>query len=533
MLASVAPRRPIFLNGMMGTGKSVVGQAAADAAGVPFVDLDKQVERLAGMTIREIFEQKGEGAFRSMERDALTRELEDPAPRVVALGGGALLDRRQRLRALERCIVITLVATPAELLRRLSGDRSRPVLGDVPSEPRLLEVLEERAAAYAEAHGVLDAHGSIEAVAAQVLRVADLEPVAVPLGERTYTVDIVPGAARSELAGALDRLAPSRVVLVTDEIVAALVVPGLGDACTRGDPPVQVTLAPGERYKTLVSVEQILRAAVDTPVDRNAVIVGVGGGVVTDIAGLAAALALRGLRWIAVPTTLLSMVDASVGGKTAVDLGSAKNAVGAFHQPSRVVIDPWFTRTESARAFRGGLAEVLKTALIGDPGLYERLLAPGGAERLGVERDTDAITLAVRSSVTVKAGVVGRDEREKGERAHLNLGHTVGHALEAEGGFERLTHGEAVSLGLVAALRVGVAMGVTPKDLARDVISVLSRLALPVNLDAEPLAQALRWVSYDKKRRSGAVRFVLVRAPGSLEVAPVSPSDLPALLRPS
>jgi 3-dehydroquinate synthetase len=226
------------------------------------------------------------------------------------------------------------------------------------------------------------------------------------------------------------------------------------------------------------------------------------------------------------------MVDASVGGKTAVDLGSAKNAVGAFHQPSRVVVDPTFSRTETDRAFRSGLAEVLKTALIGDPALFRELAAPGGAEQLAFDRDPAAIARAVRSSVTVKAGVVGRDERERGERAHLNLGHTVGHALEAEGAFERLTHGEAVSLGLVAALRVGVALGVTSLELAREVEAVLARLGLPVDLDREPLETALRWVSYDKKRQGGTVRFVLVRAPGSLEIVPISPADLPSLLRP-
>jgi shikimate kinase/3-dehydroquinate synthase len=270
---------------------------------------------------------------------------------------------------------------------------------------------------------------------------------------------------------------------------------------------------------------------VEAPVDRNAVVVGVGGGVVTDIAGLAAALALRGLRWIAVPTTVLSMVDASVGGKTAVDLGSAKNAVGAFHQPSRVVVDPSLSKTETARAFRSGLAEVVKSALIGDPALFAELSARGGAEKLAVDRDDTALTRAVRSSVAVKAGVVGRDEREKGERAHLNLGHTVGHALEAQGGFERLTHGEAVSLGLVAALRIGRALGVTGAALSDQVIDVLAQMGLPVDLDREPLDEALRFIGYDKKRQGSTLRFVLVRAPGSLEIAPISPAEVPALLR--
>src|SRR5579859_898103 len=438
---------------MMGAGKSVLGRVVAERAGVPFVDLDVEHERRAGMTVREIFAKHGEPAFRTMEREALARELDDPTPRVIALGGGSLLDRSLRLRALERGVVLTLTAKPAELARRVAGNGSRPMLGDAPSEARIVELLEARAAAYAETHAVLDTTNQRpEDIAAEALRIADLAPIAVPLGDRTYAVHVAPGAAREELDRAIDRLAPSSVVLVTDDVVETQVLPRLAPALDRHN-ALRVVLPTGERHKTLASVEKILRVAVEAPVDRRAIVVGIGGGVVTDIAGLAAALALRGLSWVAVPTTVLAMVDASVGGKTAVDLGAAKNAVGAFHQPARVVVDPSLSQTETLRAYRSGLAEVVKTTLIGDPALFDELCAPGGAERLGVARDPEALARAVRSSVAVKAGVVGRDEREKGERAHLNLGHTIGHALEAAGGFERLTHGEAVSLGLVAALR--------------------------------------------------------------------------------
>jgi shikimate kinase/3-dehydroquinate synthase len=524
--------RPLFLNGMMGAGKSALGRAVAERARVPFVDLDVEVERRAGMSIREIFEKQGEAAFRVLERDGVVKELGDPTPRVIAVGGGSLLNRGLRLRALEQGLVLTLKATPDELIRRVSGDASRPMLGAAPTEARVTELLEARASAYAEAHAVLDTTGaSFEALTAEVLRIAELNPIAVPLGDRTYAVDVVPGSAEQELEKALDRLHPTRVALVTDDVVDPLVAPRLGASIGRRGEPLKVVLPSGERHKTLASVEQILRVLVEAPVDRSALVVGVGGGVVTDIAGLAAALALRGLRWIAVPTTVLAMVDASVGGKTAVDLGSAKNAVGAFHQPSRVVVDPSLSRTETARAFRSGLAEVVKSALIGDPALFAELATRGAAEKLAIDRDDAMLTRAVRSSITVKAGVVGRDEREKGERAHLNLGHTVGHALEAQGGFERLTHGEAVSLGLVAALRIGRAVGVTPRALVDQVTEVLARVGLPVDLDRQPMDEALRYASYDKKRQGSTLRFVLVRAPGSLEIAPISPAELPALLR--
>jgi shikimate kinase/3-dehydroquinate synthase len=519
---------------MMGSGKSTVARIVADRAGAPFVDLDQRIEQQTGKSVRELFASEGEAAFRAREGAALAALLDDPKPHVVALGGGALVNRAARLRALDRGIVVTLTAPAAELARRVARDVGRPLLnGHEDRAARLQDIWDARAGGYSEAHAVLDSSRvSPGDLAVEVLRVAELDPIAVALGERSYTVDVVPGAAGEHLARAIDSLTPTRVGLVTDETVDQL-LPARLPSLSSGFPGLmKVVLSPGEKHKTLSSVERILRVLVDAPVDRGALVIAVGGGVVSDIAGLAAALALRGIRWIAVPTTVLSMVDASVGGKTAVDLGAAKNAVGAFHQPSRVLVDPAFCATETDRAFRSGLAEVVKTALLGDAPLYEELCAPGRAEALAHDRDPVAVTRAIRSSIRVKAGVVSRDERESGERAHLNLGHTIGHALEAEGGFERLTHGEAVGLGMVAALRIGVRLGVTPKSLASEVEHLLGRMALPVDLDAEPLERALKWVSYDKKRQGGSLRMILVRAPGAVEIKRLNPAELPELLRP-
>ncbi len=378
-----------------------------------------------------------------------------------------------------------------------------------------------------EAHKLVPATESdlteVEAdrICAELVALADTRPIVVALGERTYRVDIATGEAGRALGDTLTELDPTAVVLVSDEVVAPIVLPKVERAFDGVPKVVRVTIATGEKHKTLATVEQILRAAIEAPVDRRAVVVGVGGGVVTDIAGLAAALALRGVRWVAVPTTMLGMVDASVGGKTAVDLGAAKNAVGAFHQPTRVIIDPELTRTETARAFRSGLAEVVKTALIGDAELYAYLDEAGANERLGIHREREAVAFAVRRAVAVKAGVVGRDEKESGERAHLNFGHTIGHALEAEGNFERLTHGEAVSLGMVAALGVGVRLGITPPGLAKNAIELLARLGLPTALAEQPLERAMRWVGFDKKRSGRHIKFVVVRSPGCSEIVPL------------
>jgi shikimate kinase/3-dehydroquinate synthase len=274
-------------------------------------------------------------------------------------------------------------------------------------------------------------------------------------------------------------------------------------------------------------VEQALSVMVEAGADRGALVIGHGGGVVTDIAGFSAATLLRGVRWMALPTTLLSMVDASVGGKTGVDLGLAKNAVGAFHQPSAVVIDVAKVATESDRAYRSGLAEVVKSACIGDPGLFARIEAE--PERV-LARAPDIVEELTLRSVAVKAAIVARDETETGDRALLNFGHTVGHALEAEGGFTRLTHGEAVSLGMVAMLRVGRALGVTDPAEAERVVRLLERLGLPVDLDAQPLAQAMRFLTLDKKRRGDKVRAVVMHRIGETKVQQLALDAFPALL---
>jgi shikimate kinase/3-dehydroquinate synthase len=520
----VGPRPTLLLGGFMGTGKSTVGRVVAERAGVPFVDLDERIERAAGRSVAAIFATDGERAFRALEARALSDELGAPAPRVVAVGGGALLDARVRRGALARARVVTLAARVETILARTAGP-GRPLLDEAGDRgERVAALLEARAAAYAEAHAIVDADGAPEAVAEAVLEAWSVPTVAVPVGVRSYAVRVVndaPGVA----ARAARRLGPSQVFVVTDANVHALAGSPLARALAaqglRVAPPV--VLAPGEPNKQLAGIERALRAMVEGGADRDALVVSLGGGVVSDMAGFAAATLLRGVRWIAVPTTLLAMVDASVGGKTGVNLGPAKNAVGAFHQPSAVVIGPSFVATETPRAFVSGLAEVVKSAAIGDPELFAMLERE--AERV-LRREPAVVEELVLRSVAVKAAVVGRDERESGERALLNFGHTLGHALETEGGFERLTHGEAVALGMVGALRVGVQLGVTKPADARRVVALLARLGLPTELDREPVASALRWVALDKKRRAGAVRLVLLRAVGDATVRPCSLREL-------
>jgi shikimate kinase/3-dehydroquinate synthase len=387
------------------------------------------------------------------------------------------------------------------------------------------ELLAARQAAYAEAHAQVPTDArSPEEVAEVVLHAWSEPTLVVPLGQRSYAVRLTQNAPAA-VAELCKSLAPSATFLVTDENVEPLAAPALRKAlATAGlTPRAEVVLEPGEVHKQLPAVQKILETLVKAGADREAVIIALGGGVVSDIAGFAAATLLRGVRWIAIPTTLLSMVDAAVGGKTGVDLGPAKNAVGAFHQPSGVVIDPVYVQTQSRRDYISGLAEVVKSGAVGDPSLLT-LLSEAGEEVLA--RDLEVVREVVLRAVRVKTAIVTRDERESGERAFLNFGHTLGHGLEAANGFGRLTHGEAVSLGMVAILRVGLNLGITPPQVAQHLKTQLENLGLPTDLSVEPLEKALQLATLDKKRTAQGLRIILLENLGHPRIELVSLESL-------
>jgi shikimate kinase / 3-dehydroquinate synthase len=522
-------QRPLLLSGFMASGKTTVGRLLAEREKRPFIDLDQAIEARLGASVKELFARFGEAGFRAEERRELTKLLEPsssgPAP-IVALGGGALLARDLRLLALDRAVVVSLEASAKETARRAGSGSSRPNLASGDVEQRATDLLSERALVYAEAHARIATDGLVpETIADRVLAIWKRDPIAVAAGAHSYSVEV----GHDLVATRLPALAgmPSLALLVTDENVGPLHAGGvktaLGALVRAG---TDVVLPAGERHKHIGSVERIWRGLLSAGADRKSALVGLGGGVVTDMTGFAAASYMRGIRWVGVPTTLLAMVDASVGGKTGVDLEQAKNAVGAFWQPSAVLLDTALEATEPDRGYTSALAEVVKTALIGDPALLELLEAELPAVRA---RSPELVAEMVRRSVRVKARVVGLDEREGDQRALLNLGHTLGHALESQAGFERLMHGEAVSLGLVAALRIGEALGETPKSLTERTVRLLAAVGLPVDLTREPLAEAAKLVGLDKKRNGSSIRFVLARAPGSVVLRDMPLGDLERL----
>ncbi len=448
--------RHLALAGFMGSGKTTLGREAAERLGRRFVDLDDEIERRAGTVIADLFATRGEAGFRELEEEVARDVLRDGEPAVVALGGGAVLSERTRADLAARAYTVLLDVEPEVAWERVAGG-DRPLA----QEPEAFHALHrERQPLYEDVadacardvDGVLLAAGGVH----------------VEIGAVDELGELVPGDGPVEL--------------VADTHVSG--IHGIRAQVALGARDVEQHEVPaGEAAKTPAVLERLWTTF---RIGRDGALVALGGGATTDVVGLAAASYMRGVPWTAVPTTLVGQVDAGIGGKTAIDLPGAKNAVGAFHWPARVVCDPSLLTTLPDEERRNGLAEVVKTGLLAGRPLWEL-------------REPEQ----VRACAAFKSAVCIQDPHDRGPRNQLNLGHTFGHALEAAAGYA-LPHGRAVALGLLAALRLsglGAEVGVVEEVLAPE----------PVRVDRETAWAAL---ARDKKAERGAPRLVLLDAPG-------------------
>lgn len=541
--AARAPlERAVLLDGPPGVGKSTLGRALAIATGRPFVDLDERIVSEAGGTpIGELFASEGEAGFRAREAHALRALLhasghDEPRP-VVALGGGALVEPTLRDEALARALVVGLALSTDALLARLRASRvERPLLrpiGDAASpsaidEARLTALLAARRAAYERVHVRLDAARTVDALLEQLAPLVRDAPI--PVGGFTRPQLVRPTSDPvTALALALRSHRPTSFAFVTDTTVAALHAERLlAELAQRGFvPAVRVDLPPGEQHKGFDTLQRLLERFAEAELDRGGLVVAMGGGVVSDLAGFAASIYMRGIPWIAVPTTLLAQVDASVGGKTAVDLAGAKNLVGAFHPPSTVIVATHFVRTESERAVASGLAEIVKVAAITDVSLFERCeRGPEGPAQL----DRAFLDEVVRAAIEAKRSIVERDPTERAERMWLNFGHSFGHALEAVGHFQRYTHGESVAAGMLVSLALGVLAGRTDATLLARVRAALLSLRCVPTLERSEFRRSLVHLGADKKRRGADLHLVELRTLGCAHVQPWGLEELRARL---
>ena len=507
----------LVLCGFMGTGKTTVGRVLAERMGGRFVDLDDVLEQRFGMPVRRIFEARGERVFRDAEREACA-QVGALGATVVAVGGGAVLDPVNRKALAAFGSLVCLTASVAELERRLSDTRSRPLLqGDVPLARRIRALLDERRDAYEVVSFQVDTTGRTpqricDAILSSLAlrgQLDGLARLAVNTGGGDYDV-CVGGGAMPALGRLLTSSVPETgaVALVTNPVVGALHGEVAVSSLRSAGLDVTVCEIPdGETHKTLATVSALYAKFVEMGLDRHGTVVALGGGVTGDTAGFAAATYLRGVRVVQVPTTLLAMVDASIGGKTGVDLPEGKNLVGAFKQPVLVVADPGVLTTLPTAERKNGMAEVIKHGIIDAPRLLERL---GHGD---VTIDTAFLTSAIR----VKVDVVNEDPLELGRRAVLNLGHTFAHGFERVSGY-RLPHGIAVGVGLCAAARLGRELGVSDVALEEQIVTVLERCGLPSRLEGLAVTDVRAAMGTDKKRVGNRLRFVVPRAVGGVTI---------------
>jgi len=530
----------VVLIGLPGSGKSVVGRRLASRHGASFTDLDERIESTAGRTIPEIFEDDGEAAFRALERAAIA-ELgpADAAPdvrRVIATGGGAVVDPRNRWALYRGRTTVWLDGRPEVLAQRLRrSPRARPLVSgrDPIGVIRDLATKRERFYAAASVHqgGVAEIHGVVDAVDERIAQVSDASGTTL-LRASTAIGRIVLGdaIAADALAAELGALRARRAILVSEPGAWAAVGERLAtDLRERGCDVARVLLPEGEAAKRLGVIETAARELAALRMEREDVVVAVGGGALGDAAGFLAAIYLRGVRFVQVPTTLVAQIDSAIGGKTGVDLPEGKNLVGAFHQPAAIIVDIATLRTLPGRQIRGALGEAVKMAALGDERLFKLLETDGPAIARGDPAVfvSGAIAELVERAGWAKMEVVVADERERdsaGGRITLNLGHSLGHAFEAAAGYGGLLHGEAVAYGLRAAGRIGVEVGVTPPERAERIDRLLDALGLATESLPYPLASVLDHLAADKKHAAGRLRWVLPTADGVVVRDDVDPT---------
>lgn len=505
---SVSYPSKIFLYGPPGCGKSTIGRLLAHELKLPFWDLDDEIQRTSQMEIPEIFRAEGEAGFRRREVKVLEGLLA-PGEAVIALGGGALLDAEVRSRVEAHGKVIFLDAHPDLLLQRLQeSGLERPLLNGDPAA-NLERLLESRASHYASFENRLTVGAAIEEsvwqaqIATGYFRVRGM-------GE-AYDVRVISGGLAFLGEGMLQRGLVSPVALVSDTNVAPLyALPLTNTLRASGYQTIALEIPSGEQHKTLKTIQDLWRGMVAGGLERGSTVMALGGGVVGDLAGFAAATYMRGIPWVTVPTSLLAMVDASLGGKTGADLAEGKNLIGAFHAPRLVLADPQTLGTLLQEELRSGMAEVVKHAVITDPQLFELCIR---AQQLGENTPWEEI---VRRAMAVKIAVIQADPYEKGARATLNLGHTVGHALEAASGY-KLRHGEAVSIGMVIAARLAERIGLAETGLSAQIASVLAGIGLPtIRPRTIAIPEIIERMRVDKKRAGGKLRFALPRRIGEV-----------------
>jgi 3-dehydroquinate synthase len=525
----------IILVGMMGAGKTTVGKLLSKQLGKTFIDSDEEIQRRTGVTIPHIFDVEGEAGFRQRE-SCIIQELLKQDDIVLATGGGAILSQSNRIAMKQNGTVVYLKSNAHDLWQRTRHDHNRPLLQTENPRAKLQELQDLRDPLYTETADVIIHTGkqSVQILLERLQQKLEsfiqmtgsgetMQTLNVGLGKRSYPIHIG-NSLLDHVELLLPHIPHKRAVVVTNTTVAPLYLEQLSKGLgSKGIQVQSIVLQDGEQYKSSESLNVIYDALLVARSERTTALIALGGGVIGDITGYAAATYLRGVPFIQIPTTLLSQVDSSVGGKTGINHPLGKNMIGAFYQPRVVLADTTTLNTLPDKELCAGIAEVIKYGLIRDLPFLEWLEANIGKL---LARDTTALQYATVRSCQNKAEVVGADERESGERALLNLGHTFGHAIENGMGYGAWLHGEAVAAGTIMAADLSHRLGwLSEQDIIR-VRKLFERAGLPVVAPKLGAEKYLQLMEMDKKVSEGKIRFVLLQSLGRA----VMTADVPQAL---
>lgn len=506
-------RRNIVLTGFMGAGKTSVGRALAKLLSRAFVDMDEQISTREGQSIAEIFSERGENYFRELER-ALVQELAARENLIIATGGGALVNPDNRA-TFANAHVICLDASAVEIWSRLKGANNRPLLQEN-KQTRIQDLLDARRDAYnAIRIHVNTNQRSPQEIAQEIVNRLETREIFAKTPNDAYPILLGRGLLDHVGEFLRDHNFASRCAVVTNPTVGGLYAQRVCAALRAASfSPTVITIPDGEQYKNLDTVRELYDEFIAAKLERRSPIIALGGGVVGDTVGFAAATYLRGVPFVQIPTTLLSMVDSSIGAKVAVDHPSGKNLIGAFKSPVCVIEDSAVLETLPPEEYRAGIAEVIKHGIIGDT----RLFAGLGTQEYSEQRSAETSSELIERALRVKIEIVERDPFEENIRAHLNLGHTFGQAVERLANYQ-MRHGYAVAMGISVAAGLAANQNLCSPNTRDEIISLFQKFELPTHVPREFSAeQILDAMRTDKKIRDGKLRLILPREIGRVEI---------------
>jgi 3-dehydroquinate synthase len=513
----------IALTGIMGAGKSSVGSKLAKYLRRKFIDLDSYIEKQEGRTVKEIFEVEGETYFRAVEKRALN-EVFSNNNLVIALGGGSIVDTNNRDLIRKRSKLITLLADIDTISDRVEHKTHRPLLKGTDQKETLINLWESRKDAYMDTDlQVSTQNRSVDGIAKFIISELNLEEIAygrlnveIPRSSRSYDI-----LFDDLLKINLKKLDLGRKVLILSQVgVPDQYLNRLKSVLAHHFEVHSLILEDGEKNKDFFNYQIIVQNLLSHKFERKDTVITLGGGVIGDMGGFAASTYHRGINYVQIPTTLLSMIDSSVGGKTGVNVPEGKNLVGSFYQPNLVFIDVAHLETLPDKEFKSGLGELIKYALLGHQ--WDSLIVEDEDDsffnyidrnhKAIMSRDPETLSKIIRHCLQIKTNIVINDERESGIRMHLNLGHTFGHALEEATNYERYSHGEAVAIGIICSCYLAEQIDIFSPILTNKVIELMKSFdmeyQIPEDIDINDLIIAMK---HDKKVEQGQLKFILPR----------------------